>query len=315
MRGRRFAELSAFVEVAEYGSFTKAARYLGVSTGSLSQTIRALEESLGVRLLNRTTRSVALTEAGERMLKRLRPLLDDFAAVVDSANAFRNRPAGQLRVTVPPPAASYLIGPLLGRFHTQYPEIAIEISVDTTLIDIVAGRYDAGVCVGRRIARDMIAVRISNEIRHVVVASPDWLARHPRPQKPEDLLSHNCIRIRFPSGQFLPWRFAMKGEIVELAVEGSLIVNEPEISVRAALEGVGVLFSVDSFVQPMISRGRLVPLLEKWMPPPSDAYFLYYPSRRQNPAALQALIDFLRTNLKTNEKARKEKTHESVGAS
>lgn len=313
MQGRQFAELSAFVEVAEYGSFTKAARHLGVSTGSLSQTIRALEESLGVRLLNRTTRSVALTEAGERMLKRLRPLLDDFTAVVDYANAFRDRPAGHLRISVPPGAASYLVGPLLGRFHTQYPEIAIEIWVDSTLTDIVAGRYDAGVCVGNRVARDMIAVRISDEIRHVVVASPEYLARHPQPQRPEELLSHNCIRLRFPSGQFLPWRFAVKGEIVELAVEGSLIINEAEMSVRTALEGVGVLFSNDSFVQPMISRGRLVPLLEKWMPPPSDAYFLYYPSRRQNTAALQALIDYLRTNLKTNAKARKEKSHESIG--
>lgn len=215
MRARRFAQFSALVEIADYGSFTKAAAHLGISTGSLSQTIRALEESLGVRLLNRTTRSVALTEAGERMLTRLRPLFDEFAAVVDSANAFRDRPAGHLRLTVPPPAASHLIAPLLARFLTQYPDIALEISVDPTLTDIVAGRYDAGIRAGKRIARDMIAV-------------------------------------------------------------------------------------------------RLVPLLEKWMPPPTDPLFLYYPSRRQNPASLQALIDFLRSNLKTNARSRKEETNKTT---
>jgi len=314
MRGRRFAQFSAFVEVAEYGSFTKAAAHLGISTGSLSQTIRALEESLGVRLLNRTTRSVAVTEAGERMLTRLRPLFDEFAAVVDSANAFRDRPAGHLRLTVPPPAASHLIAPLLARFLTQYPDIALEISVDPTLTDIVAGRYDAGIRAGKRIARDMIAVRVADEMRHLVVASPDYLARQPEPQKPEDLLSHNCIRVRFPSGAFLPWQFAVDGQIVELEVGGSLIVNEAEISVRAALDGVGVLFGWEGYIRPMISTGRLVPVLEKWMPPPSDPLFLYYPSRRQNPASLQALIDFLRTNLKTNARSRKEKINKTTDA-
>jgi DNA-binding transcriptional LysR family regulator len=305
MRGSRFAELSAFVEVAEHGSFTKAATHLGVSTGSLSHTIRALEQSLGVRLLNRTTRSVALTEAGERMLRRLRPLLDDFAAVVDSANAFRDRPAGQLRLTVPPGVTTYLIGPLLARFLTQYPEIVIEISVDATMTDIVAGRYDAGIRVGKRVARDMIAVRISDEIRHVVVASTDYLARYPRPQTPQDLLSHNCIRMRFPSGAFLPWQFAEGGEILELEVDGSVIVNEPELSVRAALDGIGLLYMVEDYVAPLVSAGRLMSVLEEWMPSPSDAFFLYYSSRRQNPASLQALIDFLQTNLRTNAKLRK----------
>jgi DNA-binding transcriptional LysR family regulator len=315
MRGSRFAQLSAFVEVAGHGSFTKAAAHLGMTTGSLSLTIRALEEGLGVRLLNRTTRSVALTEAGERMLTRLRPLLDDFATVVDSANAFRDRPVGQLRLTVPPGVETYLIGPMLARFLTQYPEIVIEISVDATATDIVAGRYDAGIRFGKRIARDMIAVRISDGIRHVVVASPDYLARHPQPQSPQDLLSHNCIRMRFPSRAFLPWQFTVEGEIGELEVNGSVIVNEPELLVRAALEGVGLLYMVEDYVRPMISAGRLIPVLEKWMPPPTDAFFLYYPSRRQNPAPLQALIDFLRTSLKRNAKCRKKKAQGSMEAS
>ncbi len=295
------------MEVAEHGSFTKAAGELGLTKGSLSQTIRALEESLGVRLLNRTTRSVALTEAGERILTRLRPLLDDFEAVVDSANAFRDRPAGQLRLTLPPGVQTYLIGPVLARFTTQYPEIVIEISVDATMTDIVADRYDAGIRFGKRIARDMIAVRISDKIRQVVVASPDYLARHPQPQTPEDLLSHNCIRMRFPSGAFLPWLFAVEGQIVQLEVEGSVIVNEPELLVRAALDGIGLLYMVEDYVRPMMSAQRLIAMLEKWMPPPSDAFFLYYPSRRQNPAPLQALIDFLRTNLKTNARSEKQR--------
>jgi DNA-binding transcriptional LysR family regulator len=313
MRGSRFAALSAFVEVAEHRSFTKAAGQLGVTTGSLSQTIRALEESLGVRLLNRTTRSVALTEAGERILTRLRPLLVDFEAVVDSANDFRDRPAGQLRFTIPPGVQTYLIGPVLARFLTQYPEIVIEISVDASMTDIVASRYDAGIRFGKRLAKDMISVRISDKIRHIVVASPDYLARHPQPRTPQDLLSHNCIRMRFPSGTFLPWQFAIEGQIVELEVSGSVTANEPELLVCAALDGIGLLYMVEDYVGPMISEGRLIAVLEKWMPPPSDAFFLYYPSRRQNPAPLQALIDFLRANLKTNAKSEKQRALGSMG--
>ena len=175
------------------------------------------------------------------------------------------------------------------------------------MTDIVADRYDAGIRFGKRIARDMIAVRISDKIRQVVVASPDYLARHPQPQTPEDLLSHNCIRMRFPSGAFLPWLFAVEGQIVQLEVEGSVIVNEPELLVRAALDGIGLLYMVEDYVRPMMSAQRLIAMLEKWMPPPSDAFFLYYPSRRQNPAPLQALIDFLRTNLKTNARSEKQR--------
>src|SRR5262244_4056125 len=179
MRGTRFAALSAFVAVADHRSFTRAATQLGVSTGSLSHTIRELEENLGVRLLNRTTRSVAPTEAGERMLARLRPLLDEFEAAVDSVNAFRDRPAGQLRITVPPPIASFVLAPLLARFMAQYPEIVLEVSTDPALTDIVAGRYDAGIRLGHRVARDMIAARVTDDLRVVVVASPDSGAASP----------------------------------------------------------------------------------------------------------------------------------------
>jgi len=200
MREARFAKLSAFVAVADCGSFTKAAAQLGLSTGSLSHAIRELEESLGVRLLNRTTRSVAPTEAGEKMLTRLRPLFEDIEAAVDEANAFRDKPAGRLRLTVSPPVASFVLAPLLPRFFAQYPEIIIDVSVDPVLTDIVAGRYDAGIRIGRLVARDMIAVRISDPLRLVVAASPDYLARHQRPKTPKDLQAHNCMRLRFPGG-------------------------------------------------------------------------------------------------------------------
>jgi len=298
MRETRFVKLSAFVAVADCGSFTKASAQLGITTGSLSHTIRELEESLGVRLLNRTTRSVAPTEAGQRLLTRLRPLFDEFETAVDSVNAFRDRPAGHLRITVPPPAASFVLAPLLAGFMAQYPEIVLEISADPALTDIVANRYDAGIRLGHRIARDMIAVRVTDDLRVVVVASPDYLARHPRPAKPQDLHAHNCLRLRFPSGAFLPWRFAMGGKIVEIEVEGSLIANEAGLLVQAALGGGGVLYVLQEFAAPMIATGRLVPLLEPWIPPPYEGFFLYYPSRRQRLASLRALIDFLRTNLK-----------------
>jgi DNA-binding transcriptional LysR family regulator len=298
MRETRFAKLSAFVAVADCGSFTKAAAQLGLSTGSLSHTIRELEESLGVRLLNRTTRSVAPTDAGERMLTRLRPLFDEFEAAVDSVNAFRDRPAGQLRITVPPPVASFVLAPLLARFMAQYPEIVLEVSADPALTVVVVGRYDAGIRLGHRVARDMIAVRVTDDLRFVVIASPDYLARHPRPAKPQDLHAHNCIRLRFPSGAFAPWRFAIGGKVVEIEVEGSLIASEAGLLVQAALGGAGVLYVLEEFAAPMIATGQLVPLLETWIPTPSEGFFLYYPSRRQNPASLRALVDFLRTNLK-----------------
>ena len=185
-----------------------------------------------------------------------------------------------------------------GHFRTVRPEIVLEVSADPALTDIVVGRYDAGIRLGHRVARDMIAVRVSDDLRVVVVASPDYLARHPRPAKPQDLHAHNCIRLRFPSGAFAPWRFAIRGKVVEIEVEGSLIASEAGLLVQAALGGAGVLYVLEEFAAPMIATGQLVPLLETWIPTPSEGFFLYYPSRRQNPAPLRALVDFLRTNLK-----------------
>ena len=288
--------MNAFVAVAERRSFAKAAIQLGISRSRLSETISGLEARLGVRLLNRTTRSVAPTTAGERLLARLRPLLDDFAGALDSINAFRDKPAGLLRLTVPPPVASFMLAPLVSRFLAQYPAIDLEISVDAALTDIVAGRFDAGMRAGERVERDMIAVRIGEVIGGVVVAAPDYLARHKRPTTPRDLEAHNCIRIRFPSGVILPWQFEKKGKQVEVAVEGRLTLNDPELAIRAAVDGVGVLYTGLGYAASEIKAGRLVPLLEDWRPR-SSAIFLYYPSRRQVPVPLQAFIEFLRENL------------------
>lgn len=289
--------MNAFVAVAERRSFAKVAVQLGISRSRLSETISGLEARLGVRLLNRTTRSVAPTAAGERLLARLRPLLDDFAAALDSINAFRDKPAGLLRLTIPPPVATLMLAPLVSGFLAQYPAIELEVSVDAALTDIVANRFDAGIRAGERVERDMIAMRIGEVIGGVVVAAPDYLARHPRLTRPQDLEAHNCIRFRFPSGVIVPWLFEKRGKHVEVAVEGNLTVNDPELAIRAALDGVGVLYTGLGYAAPEIKAGRLVPLLEDWRMP-STAIFLYYPSRRQVPAPLQAFIEFLRENLR-----------------
>ena len=299
MRGTLFAELSAFVAVAEAKSFTKAAVQLGISLPTLSQSIKTLEEGLKVRLLNRTTRSVNLTEVGSRLLARLRPVLDDYEAAIESVNAFRDRPCGVLRLSVLPPAVDFLLTPLLPRFLKQYPDIRIEISSEAALTDIVAERFDAGIRIGERVERDMIAFRVSGDVRIKLVASPDYLARRGTPAHPQDLREHNCIRFRFPSGATAPWRFEKKGKRMEVAVDGSAIVNDPTLGLRLATEGIGIFYQLEEYVTPLLQQRKLVALLEDWMPPP-DAFFLYYPSRKQNPAALQVLIDFLKDNLKTS---------------
>jgi DNA-binding transcriptional LysR family regulator len=299
MRGNHFAELSAFVAVAEQASFTNAARRLGLSTATLSQTVRALETRLGVRLLNRTTRSVAPTDAGERLLSQLRPLLDGFDAAIESVNAFRDTPAGRLRLTMPPPVARFVLAPVLARFQAQYPEIAIEVTVESGLTDIVAGRYDAGFRRGHQVARDMIATRVTSDMHYLVVASPDYVARRGRPRTPADLGAHNCIRYRLPEGGFIPWFFVVDDKTAEFEVEGSIVViNDPELVISAALEGIGVAYLYEEYVAALVASGRLVSLLDKSFLPVTDGFFLFYPDRRQNPAALRALIEFLRADLR-----------------
>jgi len=301
MRRTEFAELSAFVAVAENASFTKAATQLGLSIATLSQTIRTLEGRLGVRLLNRTTRSVAPTDAGERLLSQLRPLLDGFDAAIESVNAFREKPAGHLRLTMPPPVAKFVLGPVLARFVEQYPDIVIETTVESGLTDIVAGRYDAGFRRGTLLAQDMIATRVTDDMHYRVVASPKYLARRGRPLTPADLYAHSCIRYRLPGGRVIPWIFVVDGKTMEFDVTGTFTVsNDPELVISAAVEGIGVAYLYEEYVAPLIADGRLVSLLDKSVLPVTEGFFLFYPSRRQTPAALRALIEFLRPDLRAH---------------
>jgi DNA-binding transcriptional LysR family regulator len=293
MRKPGFAEMNAFVAIAERASFAKAAVHLGVSRSALSETMRGLEEKLGVRLLNRTTRSVALTEVGERLLAELRPALQGFEAAVESINVFRDKPAGHLRLTVPRPAARVVIEPILAKFLAAYPAVSLEIITDSALTDIVRDRFDAGIRPGHRLEQDMIAIRVGEDARPTIVASPDYLRRHGRPKVPADLQAHNCIRQRFASGVIPHWAFEKRGKSLEVTVKGSLIVTDGDLAMRAALDGVGIARLPISSVEALIKQKRLVRLLEEWTPR-SVGFFLYYPSRRQAPAALQVFVDFLR---------------------
>ena len=293
MRGTEFAELSAFIAVAGQRNFTRAAKQLGISTATLSQTVRSLEERLGVRLLNRTTRSVAPTEAGEKLLGRLRPVMDDYEAAIDSVNEFRDKPAGILRITVAPPAAQSVLAPMIAKFLAQYPDIRLEISVDGANVDIVAQQFDAGIRAGDRIDRDMIAVRITDEWHTATVGALSYLKAHGEPKAPEDLHEHNCIRLRLPNGALIPWRFQRDGKSLEIPVSGSLILNMPSLMAPAIIDGVGLAQLPRAYVADAIADGRLKSLLTEWQPIGAP-FALYYPSRRQTPAALQALINFLR---------------------
>jgi DNA-binding transcriptional LysR family regulator len=261
--------------VAEQRNFTRAAKHLGISPATLSETIRNLEERLAVRLLNRTTRSVAPTEAGEKLLTRLRPVIDDYEAAIDSLNEFRDKPAGLLRLTVAPPAAQAVLAPLLAQFLAQYPDIKLEISIDSANIDIVAQQFDAGIRAGDRVDRDMIAVKITDEWRTALVGTPAYLAQRGTPKAPEDLAAHNCIRLRVASGAILPWRFQTDGKSFEIAVSGSLILNDASLMSPALVGGVGLAQLPRAYVATGIADGRLVSLLEEWQP--SGAPFaLYY---------------------------------------
>jgi DNA-binding transcriptional LysR family regulator len=295
MKKPSFAEMNAFIAVAERASFTKAARHLGISPSTLSETIRGFEEKLGVRLLNRTTRSVAPTEIGQRLLAELRPALEGFEAAVESINVFRDKPAGHLRLTVPRPAAKMVIEPILAKFLKANPAITLEVSIDSALTDIVRERFDAGIRPGHRVEQDMIAVRIGDDARPTVIASPDYLAQHPAPKIPGDLRNHNCIRHRYASGVVHQWDFEKRGKSLEVAVTGSLITSNSDLAIRAALDSVAIARVPATFVEHHIASKQLVPLLEDWTPR-SVGFFLYYPSRRQMPAVLQAFIDVVKAH-------------------
>ncbi|HWB18372.1 MAG TPA: LysR family transcriptional regulator [Vicinamibacterales bacterium] len=285
--------LSAFVAVAEERSFTRAARRLAVSPSALSHAIRRLEERLGVRLLARTTRSVAPTRAGSELLARLQPAFQDVQDALDRLTGFRDRPAGHVRLAVSPMAATLVLGPRLGRFAEDYPNITVEVSTRGDRVDLVAGGFDAGIQLGEYVERDMVAVRVSADQRAAIVASPRYFETHPRPLSPRDLPHHRCINFRRGQSGLYRWEFEKNGHALSVAVSGSVVVDSADLLIRAALDGAGLAFGFDAHVAPLVASGALVRVLEDWCPP-FDGYFLYYPSRRQQPAALSAFIAAMR---------------------
>jgi DNA-binding transcriptional LysR family regulator len=280
--------------VLERKSFSKAAEQLGLSPARVSELVRDLEERLEVRLVERTTRSVAATAAGERLVERLRPLLDEYQSAIDSLNDFRSKPAGTLRLTVPPPAADFVLAPVLPRFIAQYPEITLEVSINRAFVDIVATRFDAGIRPGERIARDMIAVRISDEMPFAVAGSAAYLKRYGTPKTPQELTKHACIRVQHASGALVPWRFGKQRRMLEVEVDGPLTSSEPGLAITAAIHGAGLVQLPLPYLAPEFAAGRLVTVLADWVQPRIDAFFLYYPSRRQVRPPLKAFTDFLR---------------------
>ena len=288
-------DLAAFAAVARHLSFRRAAIELAVSPSAISHAIRGLEARLGVRLLNRTTRSVTPTEAGQRLLARLEPAFRDIMGAVEEINDFRQRPAGNLRINASIPAAALVMAPMVARFLAAYPDIRLEISVDSALVDVVAAGFDAGVRLGEQLERDMVAVRFGGEQRMLVVGAPSYLAGRTRPETPRDLAAHLCIGYRFPSGILYAWEFEKDGEMLTVPPVGPLITDEQWLPLQAALDGAGLTFVFEGMAAAALADGRLVPLLEDWSPP-FPGFFLYYPRQRQMPAALRAFIDFIRAD-------------------
>jgi DNA-binding transcriptional LysR family regulator len=292
MKNFDLRDLDAFVAVARTRNFRRAALEQSVSVSSLSQRLRDMEERLGVRLMNRTTRSVALTEAGELLLARVGPALSDVGDALDQIRGLRGLPSGRLRINAPPPAIDLVLAPMVAPFLQAYPQIAIEIVSDSSFVDIVATGFDAGVRYGEHLAQDMIAVSLGLPQRYAVVASPHYIAQHGRPKHPKDLLHHAAIRTRFGSGAMPDWEFEKAGRIVKVAPPGKLIATHPGLARRAALDGVGFWPTFEGYVREAVASGELVSVLEDWCAP-FPGPFLYYPSRRQPPPALGAFIAFV----------------------
>jgi DNA-binding transcriptional LysR family regulator len=293
----QLAELTAFVAVAEHRSFTKAAAQVGIALPTMSQTIRSLEERLGMRMFNRTTRSVALTEAGERLLTEVQPILEGIDHALESVNAFRDKPIGTLRLAIERSASQIMLAavhpPLIEPFMAEYPAVRIELALDDTYGDIIRGRFDAGIRLGHRIERDMTILRMSDDTKAVAVAAPNYLANRPRPVVPEDLHAHDCIRIRAPwDGSIPAWTFTNGEQQVDIAVDGRLIVNDVGMLVNNVLLSVGIAYLPEPMVASHIAAGRLIRLLDDWSRP-LPGIFLYHPSRRQTPMPLQVFIRFV----------------------
>jgi DNA-binding transcriptional LysR family regulator len=259
----------------------------------MSQTMGALEHAIGLRLLNRTTRSVALTEAGERLLERLRPALDDIRTAVGELDQLRDNPSGTLRINAPGPAVDHVLCPLAFAFMDAHPDVKIEIVSDAAIVDIVAQGFDAGVRFGQHLAQDMIAVPLGRPLRYAIVASPDYLQSRGRPTTPFDLVGHDCVRRRFPGGTLATWAFEKAGETVEIVPEGRLTLGSAHQELQAALAGKGIAHVFEDYARDAIDSGILVDVLADWSPR-LPSWFLYYPNKRHSSAAMQAFLEFVR---------------------
>lgn len=289
-----FSDLQAFLVVAREGSFTRAAGQLGVSQSALSQTIRALETRLGIRLLTRTTRSVSPTEAGARLIATVGPRFEEVEAELAALSELRDKPAGTIRISTAEHAAITVLWPKLEKFLPQYPDIKVEINIDYGFTDIVAQRFDAGVRTGDSLAKDMIAVRIAPDLRMAVAGSPAYFSTRPLPRSPQDLAAHACINLRLPTlGGIYAWEFEKDGHQLKVHVDGQLVFNSSTPRLRAALAGFGLVCLPEDMLMAHIAAGELVRVLEDWCPS-YTGYHLYYPSRRQSSPAFNLVVDALR---------------------
>lgn len=309
MADQGFADLDAFAAVATARSFRRAAALRGVSPSSLSEALRRLEARVGVRLLNRTTRSVTPTEAGRELLERLKPALADVAAALDAVNGFRTSPRGTLRLNVPTIVATVILPPLLGRFLGLHPDITLEVAAVDTFVDVLAEGFDAGVRYDERLDHDMIAIPIGPRVqRFITAASPAYLAARGVPKHPRDLLGHACIRHRFTNGPVTSWEFEQAGEVVKISPSGPVVANTIELELAAATQGLGVIHTFEEFLACALKQGQLTPILTDWTQPFSGP-LLYYPSRRHMPAPLRAFVDFLQSDRTTSTREPARRSH------
>lgn len=294
MRRDEMGDLIAFLAVAEERSFTRAAARLGTSQSAVSAVVRRLEERLDVRLLTRTTRSVSPTEAGQRLVDTLRPAFDGIEAQLVSLDDIRSKPSGTIRLTASRHAARHIVMPVANRLMVEYPDVHVEIAIDSRFVDIAKEGYDAGIRLGESIDKDMIGVRISPDMEMVVAGSPDYFLKHPKPETPQDLTAHSCINLRLPTlGGLYAWEFGKDGRPLNVRVEGQFTSNDSDLLVDAALAGRGLVCMLLDHVSPHLESGRLVRVLADWCPR-FAGYHLYYPSRRQVTSAFRLLIDGLR---------------------
>lgn len=295
MNTPNLTDLQSFAAVAKWCSFRKAALELGVTPSALSHSMRALETRLGLRLLHRTTRSVSLTEAGQQLLDKLVPALQEIALAVDEVNAFRDTPMGLLRINAPRAAANWVLPTLVAQFMTSHPGMRVEVVSDDAFVDIVAAGFDAGVRYGESLQQDMVAIPMGPPQEFMVVASPEYLARHGKPKHPRDLQQHQCIRLRFPSGAYYRWEFRKGQQSLAIDVQGPLTTNDTHLMLQCAQAGLGISYAYAQQARPLVEAGLLINLLDNWIPPP-ERLFLYYPSRRGMSAGLRAFIEIIKEN-------------------